>query len=94
MLFYRISINFKRLIFDLTKRAGAQVAWTTSDLEACYDRELTNIGSIVEEFIGLIREAINLVIKLLPRCKHFIIALIAMSLLFWKNEWLFQIMLK
>ena len=43
-----------------------------SDLEACYDRKLPNIGGIVEESVGVNIESIKLITKLLPMCKHFI----------------------
>ena len=43
-----------------------------SELEACYDRKLPNIGGIVEESIGVNREAIKLITKVLPRWKNFI----------------------
>ena len=43
-----------------------------SDLEACYDRQLPNIGSIVEESLGVNREATKLIKKALSRYKHFI----------------------
>ena len=62
----------KRLIFDLAKKTEDSCAHVTSDLEACYDRQLPNIGGIVEESIGVNREAIKLITKVLPRCKHFI----------------------
>ena len=42
-----------------------------SGLEACYDRQLPNIGGIVEESVGVNKEAIKLMTKVLPLCKHF-----------------------
>jgi hypothetical protein len=43
-----------------------------SDLEVCHDRKLPNVEGIVEESIGVNRDAIKLITKALPRCKHFI----------------------
>ena len=43
-----------------------------SDLEACCDRQLPNIGGIVEESISANREVIKLITKVLPRYNHFI----------------------
>ena len=43
----------------------------TSDLEACHDRKLPNIGGIVEKSIGANIEEIKLVNKVLLRCKYF-----------------------
>ena len=48
-----------------------QVAHTISDLELCCDRKLPNIGVTAEESIGVSREAIELITKVLPRCNHF-----------------------
>ena len=62
----------KRLILDLAKKTEEICAHATSDLEACCDRQLPNIGGIVEELVGANREAIKLITKVLPRCKHFI----------------------
>ena len=58
-------------MLDLAKRVGGPVTCITSNLESFYDRKLTNIGCIVEESIGLKRDAMELVTKVLPRCKHF-----------------------
>ena len=44
----------------------------TSDLEACYDRKFPKIGGVVEESVGVNREAIKLVTKGLHRSKHYI----------------------
>ena len=43
-----------------------------SDLEACYDRKLHNIGGAVDKSIGTRREARKLTAKVLPWCQHFI----------------------
>ena len=43
-----------------------------SDLEACCDRQLPNIGEIFEESIKAKIEAIKFITKVLPLCKHFI----------------------
>ena len=43
----------KRLMLDLGKRVGEQVAWATSYLEACCDRKLPSIGDVVEEPIRI-----------------------------------------
>ena len=39
-----LSLLEKRLTLDLAKRTGDQFACTTSDLEACCDRKIPNIG--------------------------------------------------
>ena len=42
------------------------------DLIACYDRQLAEIGSIVEESIGIERKPIQLIAKVLPIIEHHI----------------------
>ena len=36
------------------------------DLESCYDRKLRNIVSIVEESVGIDRNRVKLIVKVLP----------------------------
>ena len=50
-------------IFDLARKIEDSFAYTMSDLEACFNRQLPNIVGIVEELIGVIREAIMLINK-------------------------------
>ena len=60
----------KGLIFDYSKRTEECVACATSYLEVYYDRKLSNISVIVQELIGVNREAITLITKLLPMFEH------------------------
>ena len=66
-MFNRFSIIGKILIFDLAKREEDSFTYTMNDLEACYDRQLPNIGRIVEESIGVNKERLKLV-----TCENFI----------------------
>ena len=59
-------------MLDLAKRTGEQVANMTSYLEAFYDRQLPKIWGIVEESIGVNREEIKLVTRVLPQCMYFL----------------------
>ena len=43
---------------------------TITDLEAYYDRQLPNLISIIEELIGIDRNTIKLITKVLPIMKH------------------------
>ena len=43
-----------------------------TNLEACYDRQLANIGGIVEEVVGVNRNVIRTIIKDLLVLKHYI----------------------
>ena len=41
-----------------------------TNLEACYDRQLANIGGIVEEVVGVNRNVIRTITKALLVLKH------------------------
>ena len=71
-MFNRLSVIGEKIDFDLAKKTEEPSACTMSDLEACYDRQLLNIGGVVEESVGANREAIKLITKVLPRCNYFI----------------------
>ena len=60
----------KRLMLDLGKRVGEQVAWATSYLEACCDRKLPSIGDVVEEPIRINSEAIKIVTKTIKKFRN------------------------
>ena len=49
-----------------------QTIYNFTDLQSCYDRQLANIGSIVEESVGRQRSAMKLFTKMMPRFKHYI----------------------
>ena len=46
--------------------------YVLTDLKACYDRQLANIGSIVEESIRRNRKEMLLYTKIMPRFEHYI----------------------
>ena len=60
----------KRLMCDLAQRDSQIMMHNMSDLEACYDRQLANIGCLVEESVGLEREPALLFTKILPVMEH------------------------
>ena len=62
----------KCLMYDLAVRDGKEMIHTISDLKACYDRQLLNIGCIVEEAIGVEHEPAKLFAKILPVMQHYI----------------------
>ena len=43
-----------------------------TDLKSCYNRQLSQMESIIEESIGIKRKPIKLIAKLLPVMKHHI----------------------
>jgi len=69
----------KRLLFDSVIRNRKQIINTVTDLEACYDRQLPNIGRIIKESISIDRKGIKLIIKVLPIIEHHICAAFRIS---------------
>ena len=60
----------KRLMRDLSIRDGKEMMHNISDLEACYDRQLPNIGCMIKESVGAERDLAKLFTKLLPVINH------------------------
>ena len=60
----------KRLMFDYAKRTEQETGHMVSDLVSCYDRQLPNTWGIVEESIGVNRNMMLLLGKVLPKCNH------------------------
>ena len=51
-------------MYDLAIRDRNKMMHNISDLEACYDRQLPNIGCLVEESVGVEREPSMLFAKI------------------------------
>lgn len=62
----------KRLIFDNSMILGKETICAITDLQACCDRQLAEIGSIVEESAGRDRAAAKLMSKVIPLWRHYI----------------------
>ena len=62
----------KRLIFDSSMMSGKKTMYTLTDLQSCYDRQLAEIGGILEESIGKDRSAMKVITKVIPKWRHFI----------------------
>jgi len=60
----------KRLMYDVAVRSGEPMMHNISDLKACYDRQLPNIGCLVEESVGVDRNAAKMFAKVLPIMQH------------------------
>jgi len=60
----------KRLMYDNSIRDGKTTIHTISDLKACYDRQLPNIGCMVQESVGVQRNFAKLMQTVLPIMKH------------------------
>ena len=53
-------------MYDVALRDGGPMIHNISDLKACYDRQLPNLGYLVEEAVGVNREASKVFAKILP----------------------------
>ena len=62
----------KRLWYENSLLRGNKTVHNMIDLTACYDRQLAEIGSIVEESIEIERKPIQLIAKVLPIMEHYI----------------------
>ena len=60
----------KRLIFDTSERNEELTVRAMSDLEACYDMQLPNVGGIVEESVGENRQVAYVIAKMSPIMDH------------------------
>jgi hypothetical protein len=56
----------KRIIYDNSMLNSRDTIYNMTDLKLYYDKKLAEIGSIVQESIGIERLLIKLFIKLLP----------------------------
>ena len=54
----------KRLMYDLAVRDRKEMMHNLSDLEACYNQQLPNIGCLVQESVGVERELAKLFAKI------------------------------
>ena len=60
----------KKLIYNSSIQIGKLIVYVVTDLSACYDRQLTNIVSIVLQSIGVNWHAITLISKILLSFQH------------------------
>ena len=60
----------KRLIMDNSLISMKPTVYALTDLKSCYDRQLPNIGSIVEESVGRNRKEIILYTKIMPNFEN------------------------
>ena len=62
----------KRLIFDHSLLETKPTIYNFTDLQSYYNRQLGNIGSIIEESVGRNRSAIKFFTRLMPRFYHYV----------------------
>jgi len=56
----------KRLIYNISMREGSPTLYIIIDLELYYDKQLSNIASIVEESVWFDHNRVKLIAKVLP----------------------------
>ena len=76
----------KRLIYNLSKLTRNPTLHNMTDLEACYDRQLPNIASILQESMGVERKAIKLLTKVIPIFKYYICTIYGVSNTCYRGE--------
>ena len=64
----------KRLAIDNSLLSGQSMTHHMTDLKACYDRQLAEVGGILEESVGRDRAAIKLITKVIPNWNHYVSA--------------------
>jgi len=77
---YRSSRNYnieeaileKRLIYDCSVFNHKPIVHVIIDLEAYYNRQLSNICGIVKESLGISRQGIKLIAKVMPVLNHYV----------------------
>ena len=60
----------KRLVMDKSLISCKKTMCHLTDLKSCCDRQLVNIGGLIEESIGRDRDVMKMLTKLIPRWKH------------------------
>ena len=62
----------KRLVMDKSLISCKKTTYHLTDLKSCHDRQLANIGGLIEESIGRDRDVMKMLTKLMPRWKHYV----------------------
>ena len=62
----------KRLTIDRSLLLMEVTVYNLTNLKSCYNRQLANVGSIVEESVERNRKAIMLFTKIIPVFNHYI----------------------
>ena len=62
----------KRLLYDNSIFTGKETVHTISDLKACYNRYLPNLGGLVEELVGILRKVAKMLMKSINKFEHYL----------------------
>ena len=62
----------KRIVYNHSILKGNTTIYNMTDLQVCYDRQLVEIGLIIQESVEVQRLLIKLIAKILPIIEHHI----------------------
>ena len=76
----------KILVFDNSIVIISHTIYSMTDLQACYDRQLSKIGAIGQESVGLETKPIKLMTKILPIMEYYVRTSFGVSTEFYRGS--------
>ena len=76
----------KRLVFDSSLLTNNLIIHHLTDLKSCYNHQLVNIGGLIEESVSRDGNVMQLILKLIPRWKHYISIVFGISEEYYSEE--------
>ena len=76
----------KRLVYDYSRLTTATTIHNMIDLKSCYNRQLLQIRSIIEESVGIERKLIKLIANLLLVMKYHVCTVYSVSESYYSRE--------
>ena len=73
-------------MYDVAVRDRKPMPHNISDLKACYDRQLPNLGCMIEEAVGINREASKIFAEVLPIMNHYVCTDFGISKTAYRNN--------
>ena len=82
----KTAILEKWLTFDSSLLSNKLTIYHLADLQSCYDRQLANIGGILEESVRRNRKAMKLITKVIPNQMHYLSTVFGISENYYGGE--------
>ena len=76
----------KRLMYDIAVRDGKPILHNISDLKVYYNRQLPNLDCMIEEAVGINREASKIFAEVLPIMNHYVCTDFGISKTAYRNN--------
>ena len=76
----------KRLMYDVVVWDSKPMLHNISDLKACYDRQLPNLGCMIQEAVGVNREASKVFAEVLPIMTHHVCTDFGISKIIYRSK--------